>query len=1097
MALTLLRSRDSTQTTTILRAVQENPGEETGLRFEKRDTRTNAYQSSKNIVHSSVEGRALSLHPDVQHNTSRSALKLNSMFSNTALQGVIGTYNQDRIQWRHKDRSPTESKIGGLSKPRIQVVIPDSRRDQPLPALPFFVKSKQDASPTLPVDRQDVSPPSASHKALRDSIVSPLNQIQPQPMSLNCLRTSSRHYNPGKLERITPRTNNTFALSEGLSDSQESDGSSVRSTHSSSTSVDVEHAPVHTKLRLPQSRFSWDTVNVSETGSDGFRSPPSTLPPRRYVSHVPIEENDVFHRTCRIQPTRDSTSTIKRVPTLTRRSSKRPQSRRSLTATPNMGAIDKAVTRSTSRQNLDSKRVTSPTLSEAEDELEEELCSFLLGGVLENEGSGNNRSNSSHQLNIFYEDAAYAGPTDLPPAVPRKSSKRKSTVRGTGQNATAMKTSSSDSRRTHCRSQTRHLTIAIPEYQRTGEPYEVLSTEAPHSTVQTPIAPGDAEAVIYGILDSLDHLEDLFATAVVNRGFYRMFKRHELALIKSTLRRMSAPAWEFREIAFPGHEKLRAEDLEMIRPDEEYVVTTYLQLHKRDVQIIRAIKAQIMKKCQPFLRAEVSCALLHDDPMQSARVDDALWRIWSFCKIFGSGKGREEDIVAQMDWLRGGVLAHQEACTSSFISTDFMNDTLVSSPDHFGSCNEGGLSAEELFDMMELWTCLGVLLQGFEGRTVEARTAGVFECTDVRGGDIDGEEHMLGKCCWVSDGMPTNRATVVEWCYHLLSHGLSTVLELADSSRFSDASVFEVARREGHMSWKPPLFGGTRRNFLKEAASRVYEDQIASKFAEISTRDLARQQSKLRMQKHINEIHRRRNSDERAPLIHMSQQRPTSVWSTVMNHLTRPHPPLPSNNLISHIPILRSARTSDISASVAELPDSATPPPHSRIVAQPLLPTPPPSSAPSHRDRHSIAISMPSIEERPTPQSQISIPELPSPIARPAFRSMGPSPNYPPPPPPPSHPYTRPLFRPMSGSSIYSRNTSGSSLAEHPAFRQQYAQMSVYSPESYDNTADDAIYRIVEMGFTANQAREALRATDRGSGLSIDRAVELLLRIPI
>lgn len=345
--------------------------------------------------------------------------------------------------------------------------------------------------------------------------------------------------------------------------------------------------------------------------------------------------------------------------------------------------------------------------------------------------------------------------------------------------------------------------------------------------------------------------------------------------------------------------------------------------------------------------------------------------------------------------------------------------------------------------------------------------------------------------------MPTNRATVVEWCYHLLSHGLSTVLELADSSRFSDASVFEVARREGHMSWKPPLFGGTRRNFLKEAASRVYEDQIASKFAEISTRDLARQQSKLRMQKHINEIHRRRNSDERAPFIRMSQQRPVSIWSTVMNHLTRPHPPLPSNNLISHIPFLRSARTSDINPSVAELPDSATPPPHSRIVAQPLLPTPPPSSAPSRRDRHSIAISMPSIEERPTPQSQTSIPELPSPPAHPAFRSMGPPPNYPPPPPPPPHPYTQPLFRPMSGSSIYSRNTSGSSLAEPPAFRQQYAQMSVYSPESYDTTADDAIYRIVEMGFTASQAREALRATDRGSGLSIDRAVELLLRIPM
>lgn len=59
--------------------------------------------------------------------------------------------------------------------------------------------------------------------------------------------------------------------------------------------------------------------------------------------------------------------------------------------------------------------------------------------------------------------------------------------------------------------------------------------------------------------------------------------------------------------------------------------------------------------------------------------------------------------------------------------------------------NEGGLSAEQLFDMMELWNCLGVLLQGFQGRTADARKFGIYEDTDVRGGDIDGEELMLGK----------------------------------------------------------------------------------------------------------------------------------------------------------------------------------------------------------------------------------------------------------------------------------------------------------------------------------------------------------------
>jgi hypothetical protein len=46
---------------------------------------------------------------------------------------------------------------------------------------------------------------------------------------------------------------------------------------------------------------------------------------------------------------------------------------------------------------------------------------------------------------------------------------------------------------------------------------------------------------------------------------------------------------------------------------------------------------------------------------------------------------------------------------------------------------------------------------------------------------------------------------------------------------------------------------------------------------------------------------------------------------------------------------------------------------------------------------------------------------------------------------------------------------------------------------AHANTAEKAIYRIVAMGFTAEDAREALRRTDRGDGLRIDRAVELLL----
>jgi hypothetical protein len=182
--------------------------------------------------------------------------------------------------------------------------------------------------------------------------------------------------------------------------------------------------------------------------------------------------------------------------------------------------------------------------------------------------------------------------------------------------------------------------------------------------------------------------------------------------------------------------------LEMTRPQEEYAPASYIMLQKQDIATIKAIKSLIKDKCESFVRPEIAAALVSDDSEDTARIDDALWRIWTFCKIFGSGKGREEDIVAQQDWLQGGLIVHQKTCTFSVMSTDYMNDTLVGAPECFAKGNEGGLSAEQLFDMMELWNCLGVLLQGFE--TAQAREYGIYDNTDVGGGDIDGEESMLG-----------------------------------------------------------------------------------------------------------------------------------------------------------------------------------------------------------------------------------------------------------------------------------------------------------------------------------------------------------------
>ncbi|CAG5156325.1 uncharacterized protein ALTATR162_LOCUS4123 [Alternaria atra] len=512
----------------------------------------------------------------------------------------------------------------------------------------------------------------------------------------------------------------------------------------------------------------------------------------------------------------------------------------------------------------------------------------------------------------------------------------------------------------------------IPQYKRPS--VDLVFSQPPSATNDTKptITPAGAEQVILNIFRHLDHFNDLFAAAFINQGFYRVFKRHELDLIKSTLRKMSPPAWEFREIAFPGHDALHAEDLEMTRPEEEYNPTSYLRLQKRDVQVIRTIKSEILEKCQSFIRPEISAALMSACPAESARIDDALWRIWTFCKIFGSGKGREEDIVAQMDWLKGGILVHQATCTFSIMSTDFMSDTLVGAPECFGQGNEGGLAAEQLFDMMELWTCLSVLLQNFEGRTVQARQAGIYDNTEIRGGDIDGEEMMLD-----------------EWIYHLLTFGLAAVLKLTGPYHPLDPKAFDVAAENGWLNWKPPVFDGTRQHFLKEAARRVYEDKIAHTYAQISIRDVQRQQSKIRIQKHINELQHRKNSGEHRPMIGMSEERPMSEWDTVIRNLTRsPLPPQGSgNDIITHVPALRSTSAEEVATSVplpaSSSTSSRTSSSRRRIVAQPLLPTPPPSTVPSNYDQRSVISSLPSIGEQPQspPRRIVAQPLLPSPSA--------------------------------------------------------------------------------------------------------------------
>jgi hypothetical protein len=293
-------------------------------------------------------------------------------------------------------------------------------------------------------------------------------------------------------------------------------------------------------------------------------------------------------------------------------------------------------------------------------------------------------------------------------------------------------------------------------------------------------------------------------------------------------------------------------------------------------------------------------------------------------------------------------------------------------------------------------------------------------------------------------------------------------------------------------------------------------------------------------------------------MVRQSQERPMSDWDTVIRNLTRPPIPTPSrnnspppNNVVSNLQPGGGEYMRRLSASVSELPAARTPSPPRRTVAQPLLPTPPPSTVPSNRDRYSQAMSMPSIGEQPPspPRRTVAQPLLPSPsVSTMSNRDLYTVSSMPS---PPRRTVAQPLLPTPSPSTApnsrdwyrYSTGTSMPSIEEHPAhrqsredtppelpslshpafrqplssypqthsrdnsdhsqsstregeqsaFQQHEQQRHIYGSDRHENTADKAIYRIVEMGFTAEQAREALRMTDLGTGLRVDRAVELLL----
>lgn len=519
-----------------------------------------------------------------------------------------------------------------------------------------------------------------------------------------------------------------------------------------------------------------------------------------------------------------------------------------------------------------------------------------------------------------------------------------------------------------------------------------------------------AEEVLLHILTALNSTEDLFNTALMNKGMYRVYKENEMDLIRTCSLNQSPAASEFREWCQPNDSDDNASSKSSTSSQLEHTPSSYMRDYRRDTAVIESLKCLILERCHTFIRRETAFALSTPSHPNAQRFSDAFWRIWCFCKIFGSGKGREEDVTGQLDWLKGGVLANNldlDATMNMNLEYD-MTSVLLNPPEFFAQGNAGGLSAQQLYDMTEIWTCLRSLLEGFHLQTEQAWECGVYDECDIGIGDEETEEQLLE-----------------EWTDYLLTLGPSVVLEMAEFSRDNTSAGFALAKVNGWTKWSPLESDATRSTFLKEPVSRLYEERVTAAARKLQNpreqerKDLTRK----RVANLAAEIKLARQSStfKRLPLIDMNSERPMSAMS---RH--------------------NSARSATSTSSMRSFT------PHRQTSLQ---------------RQSSLQVRKASTPITPTMSAQHS--------------ARAPNFSVPRPRSPPSG-----LWAPRKISPIIEDRV------------ETFNRMSLqnFAPGVAEDTSDIAIRRITDMGFSAEQAREALRVTDMGDGLRVDRAVDMLLR---
>ncbi|KAE8384477.1 hypothetical protein BDV23DRAFT_177029 [Aspergillus alliaceus] len=205
-------------------------------------------------------------------------------------------------------------------------------------------------------------------------------------------------------------------------------------------------------------------------------------------------------------------------------------------------------------------------------------------------------------------------------------------------------------------------------------------------------------------------LEDLFSMALANREAYKALKGNELLPIK--LLEVSMTYWDRGPLA--GSQSLAA--------------SLYPWHYTPNIYNLIRIKFLILDHCQTIVRLD-TIAVLHD-PYSGLRsaVDAAIWRVWTFCLLFGCQKGRDADLPS----IR---------CTSP--DANYASSVLFILPAGFAQGNQGPLSQSQIRNIVEIWTAVAVLLGFLQDGTGRARSIGIFDKAHVAVGDIQQKCLML------------------------------------------------------------------------------------------------------------------------------------------------------------------------------------------------------------------------------------------------------------------------------------------------------------------------------------------------------------------